>query len=400
MAGIGRQRLDLRGQLLLLELGLEAEHSLVQQFADVEGAQLVAGRAAVEHRHLEHAVDQVLHAQRLGLDRVEVVHVARRRDGAVEHALDKAADRGDRRAQVVRDAGDEVAPLALLVLEHVDHVVDRRAQAGEVVGDDGLLLSLDTGDVDPGGQVALRDAVGGLGHAPDRSGDGVRERADDEQRDEQGDDQGQGEAVDHEPGVAVLVADDVLQLDFAPVGAVGAAQRHRGGRPVLAQGLEAGVEAVDGCQAGYRQCRAADHAGRQAIARGGGDQAAGQLLRDGRLEQDLAVLADDPGSGAGRLGGKGQAFRGERAVRQAGGRIDGPADLNGQRLGGRLELAVLLADKRNRHHAVIDEGHHHEDHDVREGQEDDGPRVDGAGACLAAQDAGADTSAAGSHAGQ
>ncbi len=108
-------------------------------------------------------------------------------DGAVGDRLGVAADRRERRAQVVRHAEQERALVPARDVEVAGHRVDRVGEAGE-------LVVVHVGGVDPRGEVAAGDrARGGLhgreraGHAPgevggDERGDAERDRGGAEHR--------------------------------------------------------------------------------------------------------------------------------------------------------------------------------------------------------------------------
>ena len=96
--------------LPLLRLLAEREVRLLEQPGHVD--LLVADREAprVELREVEHVADEPLEPHRLGGDHVERGRAQRRVvDDSLAERLDVPADRGQRRAQLVRDGHQEVA---------------------------------------------------------------------------------------------------------------------------------------------------------------------------------------------------------------------------------------------------------------------------------------------------
>ena len=80
-------------------------------------------------------------------------------DGAVQDPIDKPADRGHRRLQLVGDVGDKAAAHRFLLGEGLGHVVEGHRQLAHlVVG----------GDLNPGGEVPLAEFLGGGRHLPQR----------------------------------------------------------------------------------------------------------------------------------------------------------------------------------------------------------------------------------------
>ena len=67
----------------------------------------------VEPREPEQVADQPLHAPRMAIDHLEEFLPLLRLDRIFHQRFDVSADRGQRRAQLVRDVRDEVAPHAI-----------------------------------------------------------------------------------------------------------------------------------------------------------------------------------------------------------------------------------------------------------------------------------------------
>ena len=90
--------------------------------------QLLTG---VEPRQPQQVLDQPLHARRMALDDLEEALPGVGVVGLVEQGLGVALDGGERRAQLVRDVGDEVAADLIGALEVGDVVQhEDRAAAG------------------------------------------------------------------------------------------------------------------------------------------------------------------------------------------------------------------------------------------------------------------------------
>ena len=129
--------------------------------------------------------------------------IGRRLDDAVGHGLRVALDRGERRAEIVRDAEEERPLVAPRGLELVGHRVDAARQAPELVV--GHLVERDAGR-----QVAGRDLSGRGLHRRERP----RQPAGEEGRHDRGD--GEGDRARHEEppaGLAERTALDVLRHD-------------------------------------------------------------------------------------------------------------------------------------------------------------------------------------------
>ena len=84
-----------------------------EQAADRAGDVLAAFLSRVEPRQPQQVAHQSFHAQGVARDDLEEAPRTRRLGAAVEERLDVAADRGERRAQLVRDVGHEVAAHAI-----------------------------------------------------------------------------------------------------------------------------------------------------------------------------------------------------------------------------------------------------------------------------------------------
>ena len=98
----------------------------------------------------------------LGLVEERVVGRPVRLDHSVAQGLEVALQVGQRRPQLVRGIGDEVAPHRLLSLEAGGHLVERVGEAGE------LLRAVAR---DPCRVVALGDPAGGAADLGDRPGE-------------------------------------------------------------------------------------------------------------------------------------------------------------------------------------------------------------------------------------
>ena len=93
--------------------------------------------AGVEPRQPQQVAHQPLHAQRVARDDLEEAPRRGAVGAAVEQRLDVAAHGGQRRAQLVRDVGDEVAadPIGAPQLgDVVQHDAPRRSRARRATG--------------------------------------------------------------------------------------------------------------------------------------------------------------------------------------------------------------------------------------------------------------------------
>ena len=162
----------------------------------------------VEAGQGQQVLDQHAHARGLVLDAPHrLLDVGRLARGAHAEQLGVAADRGQRRAQLVRGVGDE-APQAILAglalaegpLEAVEHRVERDAEAAD--------LGPRVGRLDAVGEVAAGDRARRVAHAVERQQADAHDRPRDEAEDDE-------DAGDHER----LDDEQLLQ------GVVGGAQR-------------------------------------------------------------------------------------------------------------------------------------------------------------------------------
>ena len=166
----------------------------------------------VEPRERQQVLDQHAHARGLVLDpphRLLDVLVGAR--GAHPVQLGVAADRGERRAQLVRGVGDELAQAVLArlalgegALEPVEHLVERNADAADL----GALV----GRLDAVGEVAARDPPGGVADAVEReqavAHDDPRHRGEHEQDADDHQAFDEQEAVERLVGLAERHGDD------------------------------------------------------------------------------------------------------------------------------------------------------------------------------------------------
>ena len=90
-------------------------------------------RARVEPREVEQVGGELLQPLDLLGDRLEELRARVRVELLVPQQLDEAAEREDRRAQLVRGVRDELAPRAVDALELALHLVERARQLAELV---------------------------------------------------------------------------------------------------------------------------------------------------------------------------------------------------------------------------------------------------------------------------
>src|SRR5206468_12732301 len=116
----------------------------------------------LQARELQQLTDQVIHPLRLLVDDARGVGVRVGRAGAVDQRAGEALDRGERRLQVVRDVGQEVALAAAGALDLARHRVEARRQLADLVPP----LHRDTPGV-----VAARQRARGGGEGEEGPGD-------------------------------------------------------------------------------------------------------------------------------------------------------------------------------------------------------------------------------------
>ena len=139
--------------------------SRVRHLADAVGDQpgqpdlagLEPDDARLEPGQLQQVGHQVPQPLGLGQGTGEVLGVGR--DDAVGEVLQDGGHGGQRGAQLVRDRGDEVAPLGVDLLEVGRHPVEGGGEPADLVGG---------GRADPPGVVAPRHPLGDVGHLPQR----------------------------------------------------------------------------------------------------------------------------------------------------------------------------------------------------------------------------------------
>ncbi len=161
---------------------LERTHDLIDEHVRVDRLRMEGQRPGLGQGHRPEVVDEPAEDAGLVEHGREVLRVGRA--DAVEHRLDVAGDDRQRGPQLVAHVGEELATLALIDLEALDHRVEA---AGEIVHRaDGLDRGADADRVvaglDPAGR--LDESIELPARASERPGDG-REDGDD---DEDGDD--------------------------------------------------------------------------------------------------------------------------------------------------------------------------------------------------------------------
>ena len=154
------------------------------QVVDTQGC-----HAGVDARQVEEVVDEPAEAARLVEDSGQGVVVGRL--DAVGEVLETSGQRGNGRAQLVRDGGDQRPALRVDVAQVGGHLVERAGQLADLVAGRG---------VDATRVVAARHPSRDLGHLPQRAGHPGREQL----RHAQGDRHRHGhrEPRGHSPGRA------------------------------------------------------------------------------------------------------------------------------------------------------------------------------------------------------
>ena len=96
----------------------------------------------VEARQAQQVANQPLHPPGVAIDHLEEFPALFRLDRLFHQRFDISADRGQRRAQLVRHVGDEIAPHAVDppqiadVVEHEDGAVPSNARGGRLRAED------------------------------------------------------------------------------------------------------------------------------------------------------------------------------------------------------------------------------------------------------------------------
>ena len=143
--------------------------------------------ARVEAREVEQVGRELRQPLHLLAHRVEELAALLLGQPALGEQLEVAAERRQRRAQLVRGVRDERRPRALERLEAHAHLVERARELADLV-----LLAVD----DRLAEGAVRDAVGGRAQARETPGERLRGQRAGEQRDREGEC-----AADHEPAL-------------------------------------------------------------------------------------------------------------------------------------------------------------------------------------------------------
>ena len=120
----------------------------------------------VEAGQVEQVLGEPLEPVDLLAHRLEELAPGRFVQLLVGHELEEAAQREERRSQLVRGVADELAPRALELREAQTHPVEGARELAELV-----LAPVDDGLVEPAG----RDALGRQLQAPDPAGEEVRQ---------------------------------------------------------------------------------------------------------------------------------------------------------------------------------------------------------------------------------
>ena len=208
---------------------VDGEHAQVDRFA-LEGA------TVVEAGEQQEVLDEVLHAHRLGLDPRQGVHDPLGHGLALPAGeLGVAADRGERRAQLVAGVGDELPhprlrglPCPQRAVDVVEHAVEGQADLTDLGARVDVLHALGERDV-PGAQLELGDPTRGAGDPFERLQGPAHEvgpaqpdadeadeaRADDDERDavERRVDRLDGDAGDRRPTVLGAHRDEAVGAD-------------------------------------------------------------------------------------------------------------------------------------------------------------------------------------------
>ena len=171
-----------------LALGAHRVDGLLDEAVEPDLLHAPVDVAGLDARQLEEVVDQRAQRADVGRHPAQVLRARLTVDEVVADGVGEQPQRGDRRAQVVRDRGDERAPRALrrvaralLLVEARDHVVRRRRELRQLVAAGGRDLHVAPSLADRGQPVAhvldvAQDAAGE--HLGGDDGDEARERDD------------------------------------------------------------------------------------------------------------------------------------------------------------------------------------------------------------------------------
>ena len=145
----------------------------------------------VQARQVEQILDQAVEAQGVVEHHAHVAALLVGADDALLHQLEVAAQGGERGAELVGDAGHQLAAGALqllLLAQGARHLVDRLVEDLHHLPELARRLALD-----PAAEVAAADAAGNLGHRLQRRGDAAGERPGQQRGGGEGDQGRQGE---------------------------------------------------------------------------------------------------------------------------------------------------------------------------------------------------------------
>ncbi len=140
-----------------------------QEPAEVHGRGVLAGEFRIEARGVGNIADQPVEAAHVVLDDAgeALLGFVRFRQ---RQRFDRAPQRGQRVLDLVRDVGGEALDGVDTVIERGGHVAQRLAQMADLVA-----AMAEVGDLRPRADAAA-NAVGGVGEAAERRGDGAGEQ--------------------------------------------------------------------------------------------------------------------------------------------------------------------------------------------------------------------------------
>ena len=120
-------------QLFFLDLLLKGQQDLRGHGGKIHWRRVDEQLARLDLRRVQHAAHHARQAARLLGDDVQVLVPLVGGDGAVDHAVDKAADRGHRGLELVADVGDKTARQLLELVKVARHVVEGDRQLVDLV---------------------------------------------------------------------------------------------------------------------------------------------------------------------------------------------------------------------------------------------------------------------------
>ena len=144
----------------LLDARLQVGHDAAEQPLDRALGEFEGFLAGIEAGEAQEILHEAFHARGMPRDDLEELLCVGGLAGVVEQRFDVAANGGERRAQFVRDVGDEVAADAVGpaqvgdVVQHQHRAAAGRGDGRRAAGDEGLARIAAQGEFEPAGRLA------------------------------------------------------------------------------------------------------------------------------------------------------------------------------------------------------------------------------------------------------